>query len=182
MCLRLGTKPSPEFITWYLWNLLYSIPIRMGTTVRITGFAVWAQKNWICSLRSAFPVCAPLPGPRYQHLKKILPYPRKKNLHPSATKYSQQSIPALAAPSVPTRIWSGFFQEIDMENSSSGILLFTLSYNALSFFFISDVLSESIYNQPLTARPAFSVPCKLSDPRLCPLVTSDPTVRHLPRV
>lgn len=70
MYLRPKTKPHTGLITQYPWNLLYFIPIRMGTAVRITGFAVWSQQNLVCSLRSAFSVDAPLPGPRCQHLKK----------------------------------------------------------------------------------------------------------------
>jgi len=72
MCLRLGTKPPTELITQYLWNLLCFIPVRMGTTVRITGSAIWSHQNWVCFLRSAFPVGSPLSGPRCQHLKKII--------------------------------------------------------------------------------------------------------------
>lgn len=81
MCLRIGTKRPPELITQYLWNLLYFILIRMGTTVGITGSALWSHQNWLCSLRSAFPVDAPLPSPSCQHLKKKLLYPRKKKIY-----------------------------------------------------------------------------------------------------
>lgn len=59
-------------ITQYTQNLLYFIPIKMGTAVRITGSAVWSQQSWVCSLRSASSADAPLPGPRCQHFKKYV--------------------------------------------------------------------------------------------------------------
>lgn len=67
MCLRLGTKPPSELITPNPWNLLYLIPIRMGSSARVTGSAMWSQQNWVCSLTSTCLVYAALPGPRCQH-------------------------------------------------------------------------------------------------------------------
>lgn len=54
---------------------------------------------------------------------------------------------------------------VPRDRSWSRVLNFTLSYSDLCFIFVSDVLSEGNYN-----KPAFSVLCAFSDPRLCTLV------------
>lgn len=67
MRMRLGTKSPSELITQYLWNLLYFIPIRMGSSARVTGSAMWPQQIWVWSLSSTCLVYTALPGPRCQH-------------------------------------------------------------------------------------------------------------------
>lgn len=174
MYLRPKTKPHPGLITQYPWNLFYFIPIRMGTAVRVTGFAVWSQQNLVCSLRSAFSVDAPLPGPRCQHLKKKYYTLGKKKIY----ILQQQSIhPNLYLPWQPLLFHPGF----RLDSSRRYILKthnpeFCISPfpTMLSCVFVPEVPSESIYHKPLTAKPAFSVPHILSDPRLCTLVTSRP--------
>lgn len=176
MCLRLGTKPPSELITQYIGNLLYFTPIRMGSSTRVTGSAMWSQQNWVCSLSSACLVYTAPPGPRGEHHIKNPYYALGKKITFS-NKVCIPIIhicPCISFSSSQNSDW--IFPWDLLGNSSSRVLCFTFSYSVVSFVFISGLLSDSIYSKPLTAVSAFSILLKLSDPGVCTVVVPDPTV------